>query len=59
MKTKMNNNRMSQLMEQNYIENHPFHPKLMPNSNKNVASSKNLFEEMNNTKIPIYEKLYK
>lgn len=55
----MNNNRMSQLMEQNYIENHPFHPKLMPNSNKNVASAKNLFEEMNNTKIPIYEKLYK
>lgn len=43
------------------MEKHPFNPKLIANtnSNKHINNLKNLGEEMNNTRIPIYEKLYR
>lgn len=61
MKSKIKTNRVTQLMEQNYIENHPFKPTLLPSSNSrnHLSIIKNYGEELNNSKIPIYEKLYK
>lgn len=61
MKTNLNKNRITQLMEHKYIENHPFRPKLIADAdpNKSVRVIRNVGEELNNIKIPVYEKLYK
>ena len=56
----MNKNRITQLIEHNYMENHPFRPKLISEDpNKSNRLIRNVGEELNNTRIPVYEKLYK
>lgn len=61
LKTNIKKNRITQLMENNYIENHPFRPRLIAEAdpNKSIRVIRNVGEELNNTKIPVYEKLYK
>lgn len=55
MKSKIKSNKINQKYEENYIENHPFSPKILDDSK---ANSKSLFEE-SGKKVPVYEKLYK
>lgn len=61
LKTNVKKNRITQLLESNYIDNHPFRPKLIADAdpNKSIRVIRNVGEELNNTKIPVYEKLYK
>ena len=47
MKSKIKSNKISQKHEEDYLENHPFSPKILEDKNNK------------NNKIPVYEKLYK
>ena len=61
LKTNGKKNRITQLLENNYMDNHPFCPKLIAEAdpNKSIHVFRNVGEELNNFKIPVYEKLYK
>ena len=58
MKSKIKSNKINQKIEENYIENHPFSPKILDDSRGNFTNSKKLFEE-SGVNIPVYEKLYR
>ncbi len=60
LKTNLKKNRITRLIEHNHMDNHPFRPQLIAEDPfKSVRVVVNFGEELNSTKIPVYEKLYK
>lgn len=62
MKTKLKSTKISQILEQNHMENHPFAPKLIssyPNSSQGLNNTNIYSDEVTKSKTPVFEKLYR